>query len=155
LEEVYDYLEFYLTEELGQNNVVLQFLGTLSWATSGIALVVAFIVILNTLLMSVTERVREFGIFAAAGWTPERIGAVVLVEALFLSAIGSVAGILLGWVTMNAVARMPFILAIEPAIEPGLLLAVAGVTVMMGLIAGFYPAWTAARQRPVEAIGHL
>lgn len=121
-------------------------------ATSAIALFVALIVTLNTLLMSVVERTREFGIYSSVGWKPSRIVMMVLLEGVALSLIGGVAGAGVGWLTVKWIASRPYLMAIETTLDPGLLAAGALAIVCVGIVGSLYPAWAASRVKPAHAV---
>jgi len=64
---------------------------------STMAAIIGCLVLLNTLLMSVTERTREIGVLSAVGWSPRRILGMIVLEGLLLSAAGGLLGIGLGF----------------------------------------------------------
>ncbi len=134
------------TDEIGSimDQMNLFFLGIAS-----IALLVGAIGIINTMLMSVMERTREFGVLKAMGWTKENIVKLVVLESLILGIIGGIVGIILG-IGLVEVAKqfMPF----QPVITPLLVISAFILSVILGLIGGTYPAWKAAQLDPVEAI---
>ncbi len=117
----------------------------------GISLVVGGIVLMNIMLVSVTERTREVGVRKALGARRLAIMWQFLVEAVTLSVIGGIAGILVGlllaWV-ISLASPLPFALA-GWSILLGL-----GTTFLIGAGFGTYPAWKAAGLDPVEALRH-
>lgn len=117
----------------------------------GISLVVGGIVLMNIMLVSVTERTREVGVRKALGARRLAIMWQFLVEAVTLSLMGGVAGILIGlmlaWV-ISLASPLPFALA-GWSILLGL-----GTTFVIGAGFGTYPAWKAAGLDPVEALRH-
>jgi putative ABC transport system permease protein len=114
---------------------------------SAIALIVGAIAVANTMLMSVFERTREFGVVRAVGARPRFLFALVLVEAVALSLVGAAIGVVLGqagvW-AVNAVADDLIGLAVA-AITPRLVGFAVAVACIMGLTAGLLPAARAAR----------
>ena len=116
---------------------------------SVIALVVAGIGIMNIMLVSVTERIKEIGIRKAIGATKQDILTQFLMEAVFLSEFGGIAGIIFGIAAGNIVS---FILNI-PAVIP-MDWAVIGLLVcsIIGIGFGIYPAWKAAQLDPIESL---
>ena len=114
---------------------------------SAIALIVGAIAVANTMLMSVFERTREFGVVRAVGARPRFLFALVLVEAVALSLVGATLGVLLGqlgvW-AVNAVADDLIGLAVA-AITPRLVGFAVAIATVMGLTAGLLPAARAAR----------
>jgi len=118
-------------------------------AVASISLLVGGIGIMNILLVSVTERTREIGIRMAVGAKSRHILLQFLVEAITLSLVGGIGGVLLGVAT----ARLVSVLAGWPTlISPG---AVAGSLLFSGAVGvffGFYPARKAARLDPIAAL---
>ena len=116
---------------------------------SVIALVVAGIGIMNIMLVSVTERIKEIGIRKAIGATKKDILAQFLMEAVFLSEFGGIVGIIMGIVGGNMVAiifNIPAVIPIDWAVI-GLVVCSA-----IGIGFGIYPAWRAAQLDPIESL---
>ena len=116
---------------------------------SVIALVVAGIGIMNIMLVSVTERIKEIGIRKAIGATKKDILTQFLMEAVFLSEFGGIVGIIMGIVGGNMVAiifNIPAVIPIDWAII-GLVVCSA-----IGIGFGIYPAWRAAQLDPIESL---
>ena len=114
-----------------------------------ISLVVGGVGIMNIMLVSVTERTREIGLRMAVGARSSDILQQFLVEAVVLCLAGGVAGILLGRgisLAVTAVLGWPTL----PSL-PAIVAAVA-VSVSVGVIFGFYPAWKASRLDPIDAL---
>ena len=114
-----------------------------------IALLAAGVGIMNIMLVSVTERTREIGIRKAMGATRRAILLQFLVEAVFLCQLGGLFGILLGGLGGNLLA---FFLDISPSF-PWIwaFIGVFGVTAI-AVVFGVYPAYKAARLRPIDAL---
>ncbi len=70
----------------------IRFLRAMAWITSAIAIIIGIVVMLNTMIMSVSERTREIGILRAIGWRKIRIVRMILVEAFLMSLVGGVIG---------------------------------------------------------------
>jgi putative ABC transport system permease protein len=117
----------------------------------GISLVVGGIVLMNIMLVSVTERTREVGVRKALGARRVSIMWQFLVESITLSIVGGVVGILIGIVlawAISLVSPLPF------AIAAWSLVLGLGTTFIIGAVFGTYPAWKAAGLDPVEALRH-
>ena len=114
-----------------------------------ISLVVGGIVIMNIMLVSVTERTREIGIRKALGATRGNILWQFLVESITLSSIGGVLGIALGFV---AAALVAYFSPLPYAIKMWSIFVGLGVTFAVGVFFGAYPAAQAARLDPIEAL---
>ncbi|HLW48517.1 MAG TPA: FtsX-like permease family protein [bacterium] len=146
-------LEFTETRFVADSNDVLRLIRAMAWGISLIALTIGLLTVLNTLLMSVTERTREFGVLSAVGWSPSRVLAMVVLEGLALSLAGSAAGIALGIGGLRWLAASPMLRGlVEPQVGPGLFLQVCAVTLLLGVIGSLYPAGRAVRVEPVEAL---
>ncbi len=114
-----------------------------------ISLVVGGIVIMNIMLVSVTERTREIGIRKALGATRLNILWQFLVESVTLSTVGGIIGIVLGFAAASAVA---YLSPLPYAIQTWSIMLGLGVTVAVGVFFGIYPAMQAARLDPIEAL---
>ena len=121
----------------------------LTFALGGIALVVGGIGIMNMMLVSVRERTREIGIRKSVGADPWKVQSQFLIEALVLSTLGGLAGVLAG----IGATRLTSTLAGWDVLigVPSLLLSFS-VAVAVGLFFGYYPARRAARLDPIAAL---
>jgi putative ABC transport system permease protein len=114
-----------------------------------VSLLVGGIGVMNIMLVSVTERIREIGLRKALGATPRVIRRQFLVEASLLGFAGGVAGLVIGAVGSRALAHF----ISQPVTISGT--AAAGalvVALVIGIVAGVYPAGRAARLAPIEAL---
>lgn len=114
----------------------------------GIALVVGAIVIMNIMLVSVTERTKEIGLRKSLGARKADILKQFLFEALTLATIGGAVGIFLAWVVGKIVTATFFPTYLSVLAVLGALAASGGV----GILSGIVPAWKAARLDPIEAL---
>lgn len=137
-----------LADMLGSVTSVLT--GLLS-AVAAVSLLVGGIGIMNIMLVSVTERTREIGIRMAVGAQARQVLLQFLVEAIVLSAAGGVLGIALGLV-MGAVGSS--ILGVPFITDPGIIALAFGFSAFVGVVFGFFPARSAARLDPIEALRH-
>ena len=117
-------------------------------AVPGIALVVGGIVVMNIMLVSVTERTKEIGIRKALGARQSDILKQFLVEAVVLSAIGGATGVAIAWLLGRIVTAM----LIPTYLSPGAVVIAVSVSGAIGIAAGLFPAWKAARLDPIEAL---
>ena len=116
-----------------------------------IGITIAFVGIVNTMLMSVSERIIEFGILKANGWSSGNVLTLIGCESALLGLAGGVLGALVGWIATHAVnARFPT--RIHLYASPKLLLLSLLFSCVLGMLAGLYPALRAARMAPMEAI---
>jgi putative ABC transport system permease protein len=119
--------------------------------TVSLALLVGIVGIINTMLMSTTERFVEFGILRTNGWSQVNILTLVTLESAYLGLLAGLVGCALAW--FGTLAVNPFLGGgIHLAVTPALLGLGIGLSVFMGALGGFYPAWRAARLVPMEAI---
>jgi putative ABC transport system permease protein len=117
-------------------------------AVPGIALIVGAIVIMNIMLVSVTERTKEIGIRKSLGARQMDILKQFLVEAVALAIIGGAVGIFLAWVVGAVVSAWVFPTYLSIFAILGALAASGGA----GVASGIFPAWKAARLDPIEAL---
>ena len=117
--------------------------------TGLVSLIVGGIVIMNIMLASLRDRIREVGVRKAIGARGSDIAVQFLVEALLVTLIGGVAGLPLGIVFANAITAL---LGQPAVITPFMAIIGVGSSVLIGLVFGIYPAIKAARLNPVEAL---
>jgi putative ABC transport system permease protein len=118
-------------------------------AIAGVSLVVGGIGIMNIMLVSVTERTREIGTRMAVGAHGRDILTQFLIEAVSLSAVGGLLGIMLG---VSASKVLSVVKHWPSLISPMSILIAFLVSAAVGIFFGFYPARTAARLDPIEAL---
>jgi putative ABC transport system permease protein len=126
-------------------------------AITGVSLLVGGVGVMNVLLASVAERTREIGVRRAMGATRRDVLVQFLAEAVAIAGVGSVAGTVLG--VTGAFAATAVVRAYSKAqlyawLTPSSVLAAVGVTVLVGLVFGLYPARRAAGLSPIDAIRH-
>lgn len=129
-------------------NMIQQVVMGLVFITA-ISLLVGGIGVMNIMYVSVSERKREIGIRRAIGAKPANIMAQFLLEAAFITLLGGVIGILLGWGISQLISTIP---GIEAILSVKMTLISAGVSIAIGLIFGVIPAINAAKMDPIKAI---
>jgi putative ABC transport system permease protein len=153
LAAMFPQMSFVETSEVARDALVLRLLRAIVWSSSSIAMGMAFMAVLNTLLMSVSERTREIGLLCAIGWRPSRIVAMVMLDGLVVSAGGAAAGIGMGLACLRWIARHPRLGGLfQPEVTTGLVLEGAVMAILVGLLAGLYPAWRATRLNPMDLL---
>ncbi|MDD4995523.1 MAG: ABC transporter permease [Patescibacteria group bacterium] len=122
---------------------------TLLAAIAGISLIVGGIGIMNMMLTTVTERTREIGLRKAIGARKNDISRQFLAEALMLTFLGGVIGILVGWIAALAISSFA---QITTSVSGSSVALAFGVSAAIGIIFGYYPATRAAKLNPIEAL---
>ncbi len=120
-----------------------------------IAAIVGGLAVINTMIMSVNERTREIGVKKAIGAGDGEIVSELLGEAALLGLLGGLIGLLLGMglaSLLNASTAGAMGGAAMFVVTPRLALTAVGFAVALGAVGGLYPAWSAARLDPVEAL---
>jgi putative ABC transport system permease protein len=130
-------------------NSISKIITLLLGSIAGISLVVGGIGIMNIMLVSVTERTREIGIRIAVGAQPGDIKLQFLIEAITLSLLGGLIGVLLG---IGASKLVEFFANFKAIVSTGSIILAFGVSFAIGVFFGFYPARKAARLDPIEAL---
>jgi putative ABC transport system permease protein len=127
-----------------------------------IALAVASLGIMNTMVMSILERTREIGIMKAIGGSDGDVRRIFLIEASIIGFLGGIAGIVLGWGVGRIINFGANFYIVQQGGTPGnlfalpvwLIAAALGFSVFVSLAAGAYPARRAARLDPIHALRH-
>jgi putative ABC transport system permease protein len=114
----------------------------------GIALVVGAIVIMNIMLVSVTERTKEIGLRKSLGARRTDILKQFLTEAVTLATIGGAIGVFLAWI----VGKIMTVIFMQTYLSVAAIAGAIGVSALAGVISGLFPAWKAARLDPIEAL---
>jgi putative ABC transport system permease protein len=140
-----------LSEVLAAQEASSKVLTILLAAIASVSLVVGGIGIMNIMLVSVTERTREIGLRMAVGARGRDILTQFLVEAVTLSLIGGLVGILIGAVTSVAVGEFA---GWRTELGVGAILLAFGFAAAIGVFFGFYPARKAAKLAPIDALRH-
>lgn len=128
--------------------------GTLTLLLGGIAaisLLVGGIGIMNIMLVSVTERTREIGIRKAIGAGRGSIMMQFLIEALVISILGCLFGLMISWGILQVITLVAGD-ALSFSMSPGVVTLAVGFSTAIGLIFGLYPANKAAKKHPIEAL---
>jgi putative ABC transport system permease protein len=137
---------------------ILGILQTVLIAIASIALIVASIGIMNTMLTSVMERTREIGIMKAIGATNKDIMLIFIIEGILLSVIGGAFGIFLGVFGSQAISSILLSFemggggSFEPVISLVAIVLAISVSLLVGVLSSLYPAWRAAQMSPIEAV---
>lgn len=152
---------FSIADQLEEIKRTFLIIDSLFGAIGSVALIIAALGIINTMLMSILERTREIGIMKAIGGSEREIKFIFFVEAGFIGFIGAIFGLVLGWLVTrvaNIILNAQFPeeeIPVELFYFPWWLLAGAtAFSILISLAAGLYPAIRAARIDPVKALRH-
>ncbi len=122
---------------------------TLLAAVAGISLVVGGIGIMNMMLTTVTERTREIGLRKAIGAKKSDINKQFLIEAIMLTGIGGMIGVILGWLIAFGVTYFGIL---QASVSVSSIVLAFCVSAAIGIIFGYYPARRAAQLNPIDAL---
>jgi putative ABC transport system permease protein len=131
----------------GTTEVLTMLLG----AVAAVSLLVGGIGIMNIMLVSVTERTREIGIRLAIGAQERDVLLQFLVEAVVLSSLGGIIGILLA---LGAAVVLADLMKVPLVFSPGIFVVAFLFSMAVGIIFGYFPARKAARLNPIDALHH-
>ena len=130
-------------------------------AIASIALIVASIGIMNTMLTSVMERTREIGIMKAIGADNKDVMLIFIIEGMLVSIVGGIIGLFLGYfgsqgitslLSSNSMMGGGGGISFSPIISISSVILAVGVSLIVGIFSSLYPAWKAARMSPIEAV---
>jgi putative ABC transport system permease protein len=145
-----DFRVFDQSSTLATINTILLALQIFLVAIGAIALIVGGIGIMNIMLVSVTERTREIGVRKAIGATPGSIRLQFLVEALAVTFIAGIVGVLIAAGLSALIGAVQD--AFQPVVQASAIALALGVSVGVGVVFGLYPAYRASKLQPVEAL---
>jgi putative ABC transport system permease protein len=143
-----------MTSEVLQKDRNFLTMNAVSHTVSIIAMAMAVMNVLNTLLMTIQERTREIGIVTAIGWSDRLIMSSIVIEGLVMCAAGCAVGVLLGFLASFLFHAMPTIggyIQFTPTL--GLIVPTVAAAFVLCTIGALYPAWRAIRMSPAEALG--
>jgi|GEM_PF-467891 len=155
--KVEDFQVFCQDELIQQKEQTLRTFRILTFCIAAFSLLVSGIGIMNIMLVSVRERTREIGIWKAVGATDEDVLSYFLAESVLTCFVGGLLGILLGIYLGSEAARMIGSSVVEiagwqPVFKPEFFILSVGVSILVGLLSGIFPAYVAARLEPMEAL---
>lgn len=133
-------------------NQQLAYIDEFIFILSVIAGIVGFLGVLNTMMMSVSERTREIGTLRALGWSSRRVMGVVVLEGFIVSIAGGVIGMALGWVGTELLIALFSGGLLIAAYQPGVFLSGFLLAFIVGAVGSVYPALRASSLKPAEAL---
>lgn len=141
------------SSEYEGNEQMMASLQGFAWGIAAIAILIGGLGMMSAMVMSVMERTREIGTLRAMGWSRWLVIQMILGEAIGLSAMGGLIGIVLGAGLAWLAGQSPGVGAfLEGSFTPGIFIQGMVTALLLGIIGGLYPAWTAANLQPVEAL---
>lgn len=142
-----------LASEFGRVDRNIQFLQAAKTGATIVALLIGVIVVMNTMLLSFIERIREFGLLRALGWTKRRLVTLVVGEALGMSLVGAGLGVGLAFLLTFSLAKAS---SLQGFLQPEYTASIFGMAlysaVGIGLVASLYPSLRAGALRPGVAL---
>ena len=141
--------------EFGRIDRNLKLISAANVGASILALFIGAVGVMNTTVMSVFQRTREFGVLRAVGWSRLRVLSMVMSEALLTALGGAAVGLAAGFVAVKAIQQVPELVGVFQPDYPGDIFGRAlGIAIGMAFVGAFYPAVRAALLRPLEALRH-
>ncbi|WP_340201894.1 ABC transporter permease [Ascidiimonas sp. W6] len=152
-----------LSPELG---MIIESFNLYTYIISGIILLALTFGIINTMLMSVLERIRELGMLMAIGMNKRKIFIMIMLETIYLTVIGVPIGLLIGWLTVivlgktginismfsEGLASYGFSSMIYPALDQEKYMIIVTMCLITAIVSAIYPAYKALQLNPSEAI---
>jgi putative ABC transport system permease protein len=120
--------------------------------TVGLALLVGGVGIANTMLMSAMERIVEFGVMRANGWTRRNVLGLVTIESALLGLLSGILASVLAFAGVTALNHFLTQFELQLLLTPELIAVSTLVAILIAVLAGLYPAWRASRMTPMDAI---
>jgi putative ABC transport system permease protein len=146
---IHNNLEDYQTVQ-----TIFTVLGLFVWVVGGLTILAGIVGVSNIMLIAVKERTREIGIRKSFGATPGSILRMVTLEALILTAVSGYLGMAAGVGLIELVTHFlpPIEFFRDPRVDMHIALLATLLLVVSGTLAGFFPAWRAARVNPIQAL---
>lgn len=136
---------------LGLIDKFLSLATTMVTAIAAISLIVGGIGIMNIMLVTVTERTKEIGLRKAVGASRTAILFQFLIEAMIITLLGGIIGLAISFATTYTIEAKT---TLKPDITPNIIAMAIGLSTIIGIIFGLWPAFRAAQKDPIEALRH-
>ena len=147
-------------------NMIIESFNLYTYIISGIILLALTFGIINTMLMSVLERIRELGMLMAIGLNKRKIFIMIMLETFYLTLIGTPIGLLIGWLTVTTLGKTGINLSmfseglssygfnsvIYPALDQDKYVIIVTMCLVTAILSAIYPAYKALQLNPSEAI---
>lgn len=143
------------TAEFIKNSEHIRVSKAMARITSGVAMVVGIVSVLNTMIMTVMERVKEISILRAIGWPKGRVVRMVLGESVLLSIFGAAFGVAISYLSMQLIVRLDALNGfMDGRLAPWVVVFGVIMAMITGVVGGVYPAWVATKLLPSEGLRH-
>jgi putative ABC transport system permease protein len=143
------------TKEYASNSTHIRTAHAMAWLTSTIATIVGVIGMLNTMVMSVVERIAEISVLRALGWRKSRVVRMILEESVAVSLAGATLGALAAVLLTRWLATLPAVGGfVSGHIAPVVIAKGFLIALLVGLLGGLYPAYFATQLPPAQGIRH-
>ncbi|MBQ6139496.1 MAG: ABC transporter permease [Methanobrevibacter sp.] len=153
IEEDYENFTTLTSEEISSiADNVLGILDTATLAVSALAIIVGAIGIINTMVMAVYERTKEIGVLKSVGWKSRKILTMILGETLVLTTLSGIVGSIFGILIPEVGLRLFNVTDFALGYSPKTFILAFGITIIVGIIGGIYPAYKASKLAPTEAL---
>ncbi|WP_407461447.1 ABC transporter permease [Methanobrevibacter sp.] len=153
IEEDYENFTTLTSEEISSiADDVLGILDTATLAVSALAIIVGGIGIINTMVMAVYERTKEIGVLKSVGWKSRKILTMILGETLVLTTLSGIVGSIFGILIPKVGLRLFNVTDFALGYSPKTFILAFGITIIVGIIGGIYPAYKASKLAPTEAL---
>jgi putative ABC transport system permease protein len=141
-------------ENFGEVEAIFTILAMFVWVVGILTILAGIVGVSNIMLIAVKERTREIGIRKSFGATPGSILRMITQEALVLTAVSGYLGLAAGIGLVELVTSVlpPVEFFRDPHVDMRIALMATGLLIVAGTLAGFFPAWRAARINPIEAL---
>jgi len=141
------------TREHVESLTEIQMAIAVAWLTSTVAIIIGTLGTLNTMFMSIQERIKEIGILRALGWERKRVVLMILGESVTISCIGGVIGALAAILIVRLLTQVPAVNGlIQGRLDSYVIAQGIGVALLVGFLGGLLPAVSASRMTPAEAL---
>lgn len=141
--------------EFGRVDRNLELISAANVGVSILALAIGAISVMNTMMLTVFERTREFGVLRAIGWSRARVLGAVLSEAVIIALVGAMVGVGAGVVGVRLIERAPDVLGVfQPHYTSDVFARALAIAVGMAIVGAIYPAIRAAWLTPLTALQH-
>jgi putative ABC transport system permease protein len=127
--------------------------GAMAWGTSVVAVGLSLVAMLNTMLMSVLERTKEFGLLRAIGWSRSRVIRMILGESLAIGLAAAFVGTIGAGLFVRALGTWSYTRNfVQPSLSTSAIVLGIALTLVAGVAGSFYPAYRAATSVPLSAL---